>query len=84
MPSDLIRGWIPVRAGRARQSKAMEPRFGNSERGGYQPAVSAAGSDDQGRRIARRKGLRSHEDPVIGGAGLREIDHGLFACGVIR
>jgi hypothetical protein len=27
MPSDLIRGWVPVRVKKARQNKNLEPRF---------------------------------------------------------
>src|ERR1700687_1982662 len=48
----------------------------NSERGGFEAAVSAAGANDEGRRIARRKGLRSHENPVIGGAVRRQTEYG--------
>ena len=40
-----------------------------------QPAVSAVGADDEGGGIAHRKSLRSHENPVIGGAVVGQIDH---------
>src|ERR1700737_2323480 len=46
----------------------------NSERGGFEAAMSAAGADNERCRVARRKGLRSHENPVIGRAVRAEID----------
>src|SRR5712691_3086820 len=30
MPSDLIRGWIPVRVKKTRQNNKIEPRFGSN------------------------------------------------------
>jgi hypothetical protein len=46
--------------------------------------MAVAGADDQGRRIARREGLRSDENPVIGRTILRKIDHGRSARGAGR
>ncbi len=31
MPSDLIRGWIPVRVKKTRQTNSLEPRFDSIE-----------------------------------------------------
>src|SRR5665213_1360842 len=47
-----------------------------SERGGGETRMSMAGADDEGCGFARREGLRSDEDPIIGRAILRKIDDG--------
>src|SRR5450631_4820131 len=49
-------------------------RYGVSERRGGKPARYATGADHKSRRIACRKTLRMHENPIIGGTVRREID----------
>src|SRR6266849_3353040 len=49
-------------------------RYGASERGCGKAARYPTGADNQGCRIARRKTLRVHKNPIIGGPVRREID----------
>src|ERR1700709_351078 len=73
--SDLAKCLRPERPGAGDENWVNKTLSAISKRRGGEAAVTAAGADDQGGGIARRKALRLHEHPVIGRTLGRKVNH---------